>query len=199
MTTLTIVFDTKYGQTQKIAEYAAELARDRGHTVQLVRPSAEDPATFGNALIVLSPVFAGKHMESIRRFAQSHHALLTARPSAFFSVSGSAASKFPAERARSMGLAEAFVASTSWRPRFIATLGGAIAYPRYNFFLRFMMKRITKKQGGPTDTSRTHELTDWVAVERAVDRLLTELDAKDAESKGASFAPQGGSSATAWG
>ena len=29
-----------------------------------------------------------------------------------------------------------------------------------------MMKRIARKEGAPTDTSRDYELTDWTEVER---------------------------------
>ena len=45
-------------------------------------------------------------------------------------------------------------------------MAGALAYTRYGFLTRFFMRRIAKKEGGPTDTSRDHELTDWGMVAR---------------------------------
>ena len=37
---------------------------------------------------------------------------------------------------------------------------------RYNLPLRWVMKRISRKKGLPTDTSRDYDNTDWAAVER---------------------------------
>jgi menaquinone-dependent protoporphyrinogen oxidase len=38
---------------------------------------------------------------------------------------------------------------------------GALLYTHYNFFIRWMMKRIVATAGGDTDTSRDYEYTDW--------------------------------------
>jgi menaquinone-dependent protoporphyrinogen oxidase len=35
------------------------------------------------------------------------------------------------------------------------------------------MRRIARKEGAPTDTSRDHELTDWPALDRFVSDLVT--------------------------
>ena len=37
----------------------------------------------------------------------------------------------------------------------------ALLYRQYNFFMRWVMKRIAAKAGGDTDTSRDYEYTDW--------------------------------------
>jgi menaquinone-dependent protoporphyrinogen oxidase len=55
-------------------------------------------------------------------------------------------------------------------------IGGAMAYTKYGPLLRWIMKQIAKRNGGPTDTSRDHEMTDWVQVERFVDRFVALLD-----------------------
>jgi menaquinone-dependent protoporphyrinogen oxidase len=41
-----------------------------------------------------------------------------------------------------------------------------MAYTKYSPFLRWMMRRIAAGQGGPTDTTRDHEMTDWAQVRR---------------------------------
>jgi len=69
-----------------------------------------------------------------------------------------------------------FRAETGWYPPLAEGIAGAIAYTRYNPFVRWQMRRICAKVGGPTDTSRDHELTDWTQVQRfaeAFARLLT--------------------------
>jgi len=50
-------------------------------------------------------------------------------------------------------------------------VAGALSYTKYNFLVRFVMKRIAKAQGASTDTSRDHELTDWEALDHIVDEL----------------------------
>jgi menaquinone-dependent protoporphyrinogen oxidase len=47
-------------------------------------------------------------------------------------------------------------------------VAGALAYSRYNFIIRFVMKQIARKAGAPTDTSRDYELTDWPTLDRFV-------------------------------
>jgi menaquinone-dependent protoporphyrinogen oxidase len=41
---------------------------------------------------------------------------------------------------------------------------GKLAYTQYGVLTRWLMRRIAAREGGPTDTSRDHDLTDWVAV-----------------------------------
>jgi menaquinone-dependent protoporphyrinogen IX oxidase len=70
------------------------------------------------------------------------------------------------------------VSTLDWQPSVVVAVGGAIAFPLYNPVLRWVMKLIAKKEGGSLDTSRTHELTNWDAVERATVDLLSTLHAK---------------------
>jgi menaquinone-dependent protoporphyrinogen oxidase len=44
-------------------------------------------------------------------------------------------------------------------------------YSKYNWFIRFVMKRIARRAGASTDTSRDHEFTDWVALDRFVNEF----------------------------
>ena len=45
------------------------------------------------------------------------------------------------------------------------SIAGAIKYTRYNFILRWYMKKASRMNGGSTDTTRDHEYTDWAQVE----------------------------------
>ena len=54
---------------------------------------------------------------------------------------------------------------TGWRPARVLPVAGALAYSRYNFLIRFVMKRIARKAGAPTDTSRDYEFTNWPALD----------------------------------
>src|SRR4029077_17001614 len=60
-----------------------------------------------------------------------------------------------------------FVEETGWRPQQALPVAGALLYRRYNFLMRYIMKRIAKQMNGPTaptDTSLDYEYTDWAAL-----------------------------------
>jgi menaquinone-dependent protoporphyrinogen oxidase len=99
--------------------------------------------------LVGASLHMGRHQKSAAHFVHEHAAHLNAVPSAFFSVSLAAASKNANEVADAERIARAFPAAHG-----------------YSVFVRFLIKRIAKKEGGPTDTSRDHELTDWDQVDR---------------------------------
>jgi menaquinone-dependent protoporphyrinogen oxidase len=70
-----------------------------------------------------------------------------------------------------------FIRETGWRPTHIKPVAGALLYTTYNPLIRFVMKRIAKKAGAETDTSRDYEYTDWVELDRFTGTLATELAA----------------------
>ena len=100
------------------------------------------------------------------RFAREHRTFLNNARSAFFSVGLAVASRTSDGRAQTLRLVENLAESTGWHPRRVELFAGALLYTKYNFFIRFIMRQITKKEGGDTDTSRDYEYTDWAAVDR---------------------------------
>jgi menaquinone-dependent protoporphyrinogen oxidase len=122
---------------------------------------------------------ASLHMGSYQKravdFARRHRDSLNVIPSAFFGVSLAAASKNPQERAEASRIAKSFAAATGWCPSRIESFAGALAYRQYGFLVRFFMKRIARKEGGPTDTSRDHDLTDWSEVTCFANEMADEL------------------------
>lgn len=163
------VYGSAYGQTERIVCRIAETLSTRGLDVTMSRgdalPEDVDLDQYG-AFLVAASVVAGRHQRYVEEFVRLTAPLLNRRPSAFVSVSGSAASPTSAKQQQAKQYVREFLRSTGWSPRVTATFGGAIAYTKYWFFLRWMMKSIAKRNGNPTDTSRDHELTDWNAVDR---------------------------------
>ena len=49
---------------------------------------------------------------------------------------------------------------------------GALRYTDYDFFKRWMAKRLASKRGAPVETDRDFELTDWRALDVFVDQFL---------------------------
>jgi menaquinone-dependent protoporphyrinogen oxidase len=81
-------------------------------------------------------------------------------------VSLGIASKRPGEADEARRIARSFVEEAGFLPRRVVCFPGRLAYTHYGFLVRFIMKRIARREGGPTDTSRDHELTDWSEVAR---------------------------------
>jgi menaquinone-dependent protoporphyrinogen oxidase len=178
MSGLLIVYGTKEGQTARIAETMARVAREHGVETDVLdgkrAPKDLNLGAYGGVTIAAS-VHLGRHERYIERFARAHASELNRMPSAFVSVSMSAS------RAELQPNAEkavaGFVRRTGWTPHRQALIGGALLYRRYNLFLRWLMKFISRSEGLPTDTSRDYEFTDWAAVERFTEEFVALLTA----------------------
>ncbi|HEU4564340.1 MAG TPA: flavodoxin domain-containing protein [Gemmatimonadaceae bacterium] len=170
-----IVYGTKYGQTAKIAERMRQRLADEGNTVTLIRGDAL-PQLFSlepyDAVIVGASLILGRHQKYIERFVREHVAELNALPSAFFSVSGSAASPEPAAKAEARRKLEEFLAGFGWQPLRTTTIAGAIAYTKYGPLTRLVMRLISRAQHGSTDVTRDHEYTDWAQVDRFAESIV---------------------------
>ena len=64
---------------------------------------------------------------------------------------------------------------TGWQPALAVSLAGAMSYTRYNPLMRWMLRRMSRAEGGPTDTSRDHEMTDWSEVRGFADTFAALL------------------------
>lgn len=174
MTKILALYGTAYGQTEKITRRIAAHLVALGHTVTLLRGDAL-PAGLTleeyDAFLIAASVIRERHQPYIVEFVRRHAGRLNHVPSAFVSVCGAAIGTSPAEQAEAHRYTDRFLADTGWLPRATATFAGAICYTRYGFLLRWFMKRISRKRGRPTDTSRDHEFTDWAAVDRFAEHL----------------------------
>jgi menaquinone-dependent protoporphyrinogen oxidase len=167
MPSIPVFFATTEGHTKTIAEAIAAVLREEGYDSEALDVTRHrEPFAWLNAVsaVIGGSLHAGQHQRELHAFVAREARHLNARPAAFFSVSLSAASRNQAEVDAAHGLAAAFTRDASWTPRRIACFAGKLAYTQYSFFIRLVMRRIARKEGGPTDTSRDHDLTDWAAV-----------------------------------
>jgi menaquinone-dependent protoporphyrinogen oxidase len=175
-----VFYATTEGQTRRIAERIAARLRDRGFDSDALElaasaPMAEPTWRTVRGVVLGASLHIGKHQKPAAAFAAKYREHLNARPSAFFSVSMSAASANAAERDAAMALARAFVKQAGWQPDAVVSVAGRLAYPQYRWFTRLLMRWIAKREGGPTDTTRDHELTDWQQVDRLADDMADRL------------------------
>lgn len=163
-----IAYGTAQGQTRKIAEFLAGRFREQAHNVETCELTARQkaPVLSGfDAFVVASPVRMGAYMRPVVRFARTHQPLLQSKPSAFISVSMSAVSDnqvlAQTELAKRV---TAFSQKTGWTPDFVHQAAGALAYTKYDFITRWVMGRISRKEGHDLDITQDHEFTDWQAL-----------------------------------
>jgi menaquinone-dependent protoporphyrinogen oxidase len=174
MARILVVYGTAYGQTERIARRIVDQLTAHGHGVCMYKGD-NLPANLVfdeyDGIVVAASVIRGRHQRYIRDFVRRYSNRLGAVPSAFVSVSASA--KDSPQQAREC--VDTFLRQTGWRPTFIQSFAGALAYTQYGWFLRWIMKRISRRRGGPTDTSRDYDMTDWDAVDRFAMKLAAVL------------------------
>ena len=173
-----IVYGSKEGQTAKIAEYMAQIIRSRGLQASTYsgKEIGADFTTDGfDAAIVGGSIHMENYPAYLRGFVRKHRDWLNEVPSAFFTVCMAIRSQNADDREAAKDYGKHFTDTIRWRPILVDTFAGAVKYTQYNFITRFIMKMITKREGGSTDTRHDHEYTDWDAVARFTNRFLEKL------------------------
>ena len=94
----------------------------------------------------------------------------------FLSVSLSICSKLPDEVDSARRIASAFPEQLGWKAGRVVCVAGRLAYTQYGLLKRFVMRRIAVKAGGPADTSRDHEMTDWDQVRDVAAEFVRALE-----------------------
>ena len=177
-----MVFTSSEGQAATIAERVATEFGQLGLAAEVAEADLAPARLDAYDVVVLGgSIHVGRHQKALEAFAKAHHDELNRRPSAFFSVSLTAVNPDEEHQATARKLADEFLAATEWTPDAVAVFGGALKYRRYNVVKRFILRRIARKEGGDTDTSRDWEYTDWEAVRsfaQTVASLAGEVRAK---------------------
>jgi menaquinone-dependent protoporphyrinogen oxidase len=179
-----ILYATREGHTRRVAEHLVGSLRGRGIAAETV-DAAHIPNGFSLsrycAAVIAASVHCGVHEREIIRFVKDHVEALNRMPAALLSVSLSEAGaedrKSPLARrvqaaADVQRMIDALLKETGWRPGRIKAVAGALLFTKYNFLLRFVMKRISRQAGGATDTSKDHEYTDWKALDIFIDEFV---------------------------
>lgn len=174
-----IFYATLEGQTAKIADRIADILQSKGHEVTN-QPIQHLPANLNiqdyDAAILGGSIHIGKYPKELKKFVRQHTSWLNNIPSAFFTVCMAINSQQEESRQEALVYSENFTKETDWHPTLMATFAGAVKYTQYNFITRFIMKQISRKEGGSTDTSHDHEYTNWEAVERFSEQFGKKLD-----------------------
>jgi menaquinone-dependent protoporphyrinogen oxidase len=188
MKPIVILYATREGHTQKIAERVAgdlDAAGFAGHAVNLAEQPDIDLAAYSGAVLAGS-VHGGKHESELVRFVKTHRDVLEHIPTALLSVSLSQAgverSDYTEEARRKAAadvhhMIETFEAETGWHPGREEPVAGALMYSKYNILIRFVMKLIARRQHADVDASRDYEYTNWTSLDRFAREFAAEVAA----------------------
>jgi menaquinone-dependent protoporphyrinogen oxidase len=172
MSRVLVLYGTSEGQTAKIARAIAATLNAAAIETDVVQAGTRNPRPCHYAgVIVAGSIHAGGYQKPVGQWIQAHLAEFGDLPTAFVSVCLSVLSKHEQARDEARAFPRRFVDDLHWHPTLIKIVAGALPYTRYNFFTRWMMKRIVSSAGGDTDTSRDYEYTDWKDLREFTNRF----------------------------
>ncbi|MBA8880984.1 flavodoxin domain-containing protein [Phyllobacterium myrsinacearum] len=169
-----VLYSSIEGQTRKIAEAVASHLQSQQHTVMISDANQigfADPGV-GDAIILCAPVHGGHYPAPFVHFVHDWAQVLNDIPTAFISVSLSIASADVDEQQEARSYPGGISEETGWSPSAILNCAGALKYSEYDYFKKWMLKRIAATEGGPIDTSRDYELTNWTEVKSFIDTFV---------------------------
>jgi menaquinone-dependent protoporphyrinogen oxidase len=141
--------------------------------------NAPDPADFA-AVLVVGSVHVGKHESELQNFVRKHRHSLARVPSAFYSVSLSAAKGPGHDETGALRQAQSFLDDCAWTPDQVELVAGALRFSRYGFLTGIFMQQLMRRIGVKTDRHHDTEYTDWKALDRAVADLISMAEEKNA-------------------
>jgi menaquinone-dependent protoporphyrinogen oxidase len=181
-----VLYATREGHTKRVAEYIVKASRSLSSPITVLDvnnlPNGLCLTAYAGVIIAAS-VHGGKHEPEIVNFVRSYRTDLNRMRTAFLSVSLSQAGAqdehaTPDSRARATAdvkrMIDVFLTATQWHPTLIQPVAGALMYSRYNFLVRFIMKRIALRAGASSDTSRDQVFTRWHELDDLLPKLLSE-------------------------
>lgn len=157
-----IVYSSTEGQTKKICDFIySQLCKAGVETELMDAKNIYNLNQEYDMYILAGSVHIGNYQNSLRKFASKFHQKLNTNPSAFLSVSLTAAGNKKEDRVELGNITSKFLKKTKWKPHFVLQVAGALRYSKYNFIKKWIMKRIAEKNGVHTKTSQDYEYTDW--------------------------------------
>jgi len=173
-----ICYATTEGQTRKIAQAVSETLIKGGHHASLVDAGIIDDLDIGShdAVIMAGSIHVRRFQPALVHWITTCLADLKKVPTAFISVSLTAASDDPEDQEDAEFCVKQLMDETGWTPDLVHHAAGAFRYTQYDFFKRWAMRFIAMQKGAPTDTSQDYELTDWDALERFAGEFVEQVE-----------------------
>ncbi|MGZ5278677.1 MAG: flavodoxin domain-containing protein [Pseudobdellovibrionaceae bacterium] len=169
-----IVYASRYGQTEKIASSMQNIFQAQGFDVDICRAKESNTIDLQKYSVVIlgSSVYIQRTDAALEKWAAQNQIQLQSKKLGLFTVSLNAATQTAKARQENEKILNRFEMKARMKPAQRAAFIGALNYTKYSPWIRFFMKQISRSSGGPVDTSRDHELTQWDAVERFAQEFI---------------------------
>lgn len=172
-----IVYESKYGQTEKIAKFIFERMLKQGHSLSLMNLCNEDslsPAKY-DGIVVGGGLYMRRYPKRLQKWARKHAETLNRKPTAFFTVCLAVLQNDLKVQRDLRLIANNFFKKTAWYPKKRGAFAGALSYLQYGWVTKQMMHLIGRASGRDTDTSRNYEYTNWKDVGQFSDEFANSL------------------------
>lgn len=175
-TKIALVYASRHGHVRAIVERLASIAAIRRVPCLVVDVrQAHGSALDGcDAAVIAGSVHFGHHAPVLRKFVTRKLAWLSSIPTAFVSVSGSAAALDG--RAKAEEYIDDFIRVTDWEPDLRLSLAGAVLYTKYGAITRLMMRFASRTAGRDTDTTRDYVYTNWSEADQFMHEFIDTLE-----------------------
>ena len=172
MSRILVLYGTTDGHTAKVAAKVGQALKALGADVDVVEAGSTEvvPEKYAGVIVAAS-VHARGYQPAVLRWVRRHANAMRGKPSAFLSVSLGVLQQDPRVQQELENIVNEFLHTTGWQPAMTQNVAGALLYRKYNWIKRWVMKRIVRKAGGDTDTSRDYEYTNWADLRAFADRF----------------------------
>jgi len=181
-----VAYHSEEGQTEKVAHHVARQIENHGQVARLIQTDdVDDISEVGgfDAAIVAGSLHMGAYGSDLAEFVTRHSGELNKVPSAFLSVSLSAASGDPLDLVGTEKDALEFQGETGWSPEHTQYVAGAVRDRQTGILKRLVIHAIMRIKGVELDPSGTTEFTDWRALDRFVTGFVAEVAATRADAR----------------
>ena len=163
-----VVFSSSEGQTEKVAHHVARQLENRGHVARLINAQdTSDPTAIGqfDAAVIAGSLHMGSHGPALAAFVSERAKALNGVPSAFLSVSLSAASEDHDDIQGAVDAVRTFERETGWTPSRTQLVAGAVHQRQYGLLKRLLMGTVLRGKAAELDPSGETEFTNWRALD----------------------------------
>jgi menaquinone-dependent protoporphyrinogen oxidase len=186
-----VTYATIEGHTMKVAQRIHDRIVSTGHEVVLVESSNllsgfQEEGEY-DGVIICGPVHQGRHPVELADLVRDNREDLSRIPTAFISVSLSAAVPDPEFQEEAQSYVDGFLADTGWQPTETLLVAGALMYTKYDYMKRLVMRMISERRRVDSDTSRDYVYTDWNALDSFVSGFLQKVQSRQRSAVAASL------------
>ena len=162
-----LLYSSRFGQCKRIAETLEAELTSLGHACEIFNieqsPKPSKAIQDYGAVIITASIRYGYYHKKVGVFVRENLQALGQTLDVFIPIN--LVARKPERRTlETNSYVRKFLDKTGWNPKLLNILPGALTYPVYNPFDRFMIKLIMKMTKGETDTTKSIDYTDWEEV-----------------------------------